>query len=210
MLHAPGKIPVPTLCSRCVDFATSDTVAKTIFSRRYRWEGELRCGSYAWKPLFGTNDFDSKLGGAAPALSRRKKTLHAFAFGRNNAMISTVRECVLKGFPLHQVEQIRVSCGHFKGLSAPQLQQRRHFGVGGSYGYNAFFRGAAEVNAQSNVRLQNLPKETEGDVGTPRVLRVIKMPEAVALLRADGRFRRWALHFLVIIINLAFVSVYVR
>lgn len=64
--------------------------------------------------------------------------------------------------------------------------QRRYFGVGGSYGYGAFFRGEADVLAESNVRKQRLEEVRERYNG-PLTL---KMPETVALLAAEGALRK--------------------
>lgn len=71
------------------------------------------------------------------------------------------------------------------GLPGASLQ-RRFFGVGGSYGYGAFFRGEADVLAESNVRKQRLEEAAEQYNG-PLTL---KMPEAVALLAAEGALRK--------------------
>ena len=69
-------------------------------------------------------------------------------------------------------------------------QQKRFFGVGGSYGYGAFYRGDADVTAQSNMRRQRLDEEGslhEGPQGGPMT---IKMPETVATLVAEGALRK--------------------
>ncbi|OEH77869.1 hypothetical protein cyc_01587 [Cyclospora cayetanensis] len=81
------------------------------------------------------------------------------------------------------------------GLCHPFLnpgaqEQRRFFGVGGSYGYGAFFRGEADAAAQSNVRRQRL-KDEETHYTGPMTL---KMPEMVAALVAEGALRRQVSH----------------
>ncbi|CDJ35679.1 uncharacterized protein EMH_0029030 [Eimeria mitis] len=72
-------------------------------------------------------------------------------------------------------------------LGAPGVYwQRRFFGVGGSYGYGAFYRGDADVYAQSNVKQQRLESE-----GAPkRGPMTLKMPEAVAEIVKEGSLRR--------------------
>ncbi|XP_026190754.1 uncharacterized protein LOC34618570 [Cyclospora cayetanensis] len=65
------------------------------------------------------------------------------------------------------------------------VSSRRFFGVGGSYGYGAFFRGEADAAAQSNVRRQRL-KDEETHYTGPMTL---KMPEMVAALVAEGALR---------------------
>lgn len=67
--------------------------------------------------------------------------------------------------------------------------QRRFFGVGGSYGYGAFFRGEADVYAKSNVQLQRLEEEG-APKGGPMTM---KMPETLAKLVAEGALRRFDL-----------------
>ncbi|KAL8438506.1 hypothetical protein Efla_006166 [Eimeria flavescens] len=70
-------------------------------------------------------------------------------------------------------------------------RQRRFFGVGGSYGYGAFFRGEADVAAESNVRRQRLQREEGGEGGPHRGGPMeLKMPETVATLVAEGALRK--------------------
>lgn len=78
----------------------------------------------------------------------------------------------------------------FLASSAPSsLTSRRFFGVGGSFGYDAFFRGASEVLNGSNVQLQHLPRaKGGGDEDSPR-LHVARLPQQVKLLGAPYFFK---------------------
>ncbi|CDJ70500.1 hypothetical protein, conserved [Eimeria necatrix] len=85
--------------------------------------------------------------------------------------------------PLHRVSSRRICPpGYLTGLQG----QRRFFGVSGSYGYGAFYRGEADLEAQSNVRLQRLDTEEIPKKGSM----TLKMPETVAVLAAEGALRR--------------------
>ncbi|PFH36067.1 HECT-domain (ubiquitin-transferase) domain-containing protein [Besnoitia besnoiti] len=68
------------------------------------------------------------------------------------------------------------------------LSARRFFGVGGSYGYDAFFRGAAEVLNGSNINLPHLPKQEEEPEFSR--LHAVRLPHQVKRLGANYFFRR--------------------
>lgn len=182
-------VQTPALCRNCASAAASEALAKTSLAGLYYWKWD-HCSRSTGEIIFRYKHFkDNVNGGVASEGSARNWPSHKFAPYRNNSMTSVWKARGLNDIFVLPANHSNAT-SFFRNYSEPQLQQRRHFGVGGSYGYNAFFRGAAEVNAQSNVRLQNLPKESEGEFREPQVLRVIKMPEAVAQLRAEGLFRR--------------------
>ncbi|PHJ23535.1 hect-domain (ubiquitin-transferase) domain-containing protein [Cystoisospora suis] len=68
------------------------------------------------------------------------------------------------------------------------LTPRRFFGVGGSFGYDAFFRGASEVLNSSNVQLQHLPDTEDGSEADTATLHVARLPQQVKLLGAPYFF----------------------
>ncbi|KAL8430109.1 hypothetical protein ACSSS7_006129 [Eimeria intestinalis] len=70
-------------------------------------------------------------------------------------------------------------------------RQRRFFGVGGSYGYGAFFRGEADAAAESNVRRQRLQQDDGWQGALHQAAPVaLKMPETLATLVVEGTLRK--------------------
>ncbi|KEP63358.1 UNVERIFIED_CONTAM: HECT-domain (ubiquitin-transferase) domain protein [Hammondia hammondi] len=103
----------------------------------------------------------------------------------------------------HRLSRLRPSCLSSAGsssaavscdsprLSSPFLfSERRYFGVGGSYGYDAFFRGAAEVLNGSNIKLPHLPANEEQKEGKIYQLHSTRFPPQVRRLGANYFFRR--------------------
>ncbi|ESS33330.1 HECT-domain (ubiquitin-transferase) domain-containing protein [Toxoplasma gondii GAB2-2007-GAL-DOM2] len=85
---------------------------------------------------------------------------------------------------------VAVSCVSPPASPPFRFSERRYFGVGGSYGYDAFFRGAAEVLNGSNIQLPHLPENEEQKEGKVYQLHSVRFPPQVRRLGANYFFRR--------------------